>query len=144
MSDAGVARGGMRWREVGSSVASGYVGGGRMNAATETHYRVKELAELWGFAPNTIKRLFAFEPGVIRIGGAGIERRRYVSISIPESVALRVHERLGKESFQPALARRNPLRVIRFRDLNGRVSQKPRNVLKEHSGVQTANGESIP
>jgi hypothetical protein len=69
----------------------------RSAAALEKHYRVRELGELWGFSDNTIIRLFASEPGVVRLeSGAG--RRKYTTLSIPESVALRVHERLSEES----------------------------------------------
>lgn len=115
-----------------------------MSTATEKHYRVNELAELWGFSRYTIIRLFAHEPGVLNLGTMGTERRRYVSISIPESVALRVHERLGNQALKPALARRNPLRVIRLGDLNARVPKKARNVLKLHPGEQPSNGERVP
>lgn len=115
-----------------------------MNTATEKHYRVNELAELWGFSRHTIIRIFANEPGVLNLGKLGTERRRYVSLSIPESVALRVHERLGNQPFKPAFAGGNPLRVIRFGNLNRRVPKQPRNVLKLHPREQPANGESIP
>ena len=40
-----------------------------MAAALEKHYRVRELAELWGFCDNTIIRIFANEPGVIQLEG---------------------------------------------------------------------------
>ena len=115
-----------------------------MSAALEKHFRVRELAELWGFSANTIIRLFASEPGVINVGKLATERRRYVSLSIPESVALRVHERLGKGPLQSTLAGARPLRVIRFGDLNRTVPKKPRNILDLHPGEQPANGESIP
>ncbi|WP_225154136.1 hypothetical protein, partial [Bradyrhizobium sp. NBAIM08] len=57
-------------------------------AAFERHFRVRELGELWGFSDNTIIKLFNSEAGVIRLErGAG--RRKYTTLSIPESVALR-------------------------------------------------------
>jgi len=85
--------------------------------AMEKHYRVRELASLWGFSDNTIIRLFTAEPGVIRLeSDAG--RRKYTTLSIPESVALRVHERLSQESLQTHFAAGNPLRVIRLRDFD--------------------------
>lgn len=115
-----------------------------MSTATEKHYRVNELAELWGFSRHTIIRIFANEPGVLNLGKLGTERRRYVSLSIPESVALRVHERLGNQPLKPALAGGNPLRVIRLGDLHARMSKKPRHVLKLHPGNQPANRERIP
>ena len=94
-----------------------------MSAALEKHYRVRELAALWGFSDNTIIRIFASEPGVIRLE-SGVGRRKYTTLSIPESVALRVHERLGQEPFQTQLSAGNPLRVIRLRDLNAGMAKE--------------------
>ena len=61
--------------------------------AFERHFRPKDLAELWGLDESTVRRLFQDEPGVLKIGRAGRRdgKRDYVSIRIPESVALRVH-----------------------------------------------------
>src|ERR1700730_8979647 len=67
-----------RWR----GVASGPICGGAhmSSAALEKHYRVRELALLWGFSDNTIIRIFANEPGVIRLeSGAG--KRKYITLS---------------------------------------------------------------
>lgn len=110
------------------------------SSALEKHYRVRELAALWGFSDNTIIRMFACEPGVVRLeSGAG--RRKYTTLSIPESVALRVHERLSQESLQAQLSAGNTIRVIRLRDLDAGVAKKPRNVLK--SSEEIANGEGV-
>ena len=54
----------------------------------EKHYRVGDLAKLWGFSRQTVSNLFASEPGCLRLYGTG--GRKYVSTSVPESVALRV------------------------------------------------------
>ena len=35
--------------------------------ALEKHYRVNELAALWGLSAKTVRRMFANEPGVIRV-----------------------------------------------------------------------------
>jgi hypothetical protein len=113
------------------------------SAALEKHYRVRELAALWGFSDNTIIRMFASEPGVVRLeSGAG--RRKYTTLSIPESVALRVHERLSQESLQEQLSAGNPLRVIRLRDLDAGVAKKPRNILKLKSGHKLPNRQGVP
>ena len=110
------------------------------SAAMQKHYRVRELASLWGFSDNTIIRLFSTEPGVIRLeSGAG--RRKYTTLSIPESVALRVHQRLSQESLQTHLPTENPLRVIRLRDLDTGVTKKSRNILKLKSGEQFATAK---
>jgi hypothetical protein len=101
------------------------------SAALEKHYRVRELAALWGFSDNTIIRMFACEPGVVRLESGG-GRRKYTTLSIPESVALRVHERLSQESLQAQLSAGNPVRVIRLRDFDAGVAKKPRNVLELH------------
>lgn len=112
------------------------------SAALEKHYRVRELAALWGFSDNTIIRLFASEAGLIRLEtGAG--KRKYTTLSIPESIALRVHERLGKEPLQAQFSGGNPLRVIRLRDLDAGMPKKPRNILKLKASQQLANGERV-
>jgi hypothetical protein len=64
-------------------------------AAFEKHFSVKQVAEMWGFSPNTIRRLFQDEKGVIKHGSpeARFKRKRFV-LSIPESVLLRVYDKL--------------------------------------------------
>src|ERR1017187_1101505 len=100
-----------------------------MSPALEKHYRVGELAALWGFCDNTIIKWFADEPDVLRpVRLAG--KRKYVTLSIPESVALRVHERLGHKALQSQLSGRNPPRIVRLSDLDTGMAQKPRNVIK--------------
>jgi hypothetical protein len=112
-------------------------------SALEKHYRVRELAALWGFSDNTIIRLFAAEQGVIRLeSGAG--RRKYTTLSIPEGVALRVHERLSQENIDAELATGNPLRIIRLRDLDAGVVKKSRNILKLKSEHKLPNREGLP
>lgn len=64
-------------------------------ATFERHYTPQELAELWQLDESTIRRLFIDEPGVLVYGK---ERRRdgkrdYVTLRIPASVAVKVHER---------------------------------------------------
>ena len=99
-------------------------------SAFEKHYRVKELAVLWGLSTDTITKLFANESGILRVHNCGIGKRKYETLSIPESVALRVHEGLSHQAFKAALPGGNPLRVIRLRDLHARMPQKPRNIVK--------------
>lgn len=72
---------------------------GLSGLASEKHHTPKQLAELWGLSENSVRNLFAAEPGVIRFGepsrrvGRSL-RRRYCSLRIPASVAERVHRRL--------------------------------------------------
>jgi hypothetical protein len=63
--------------------------------AFERHFTCKELAKLWGFGEDVLRKIFAHEPGVLKIGHPEyLHKRQYVSIRIPESVARRVHARL--------------------------------------------------
>jgi hypothetical protein len=64
-------------------------------AAFQRHYTPQELAELWGFDPATIRRMFIDEPGVLKEGKRGRRdgKRDYTSLRIPESIALMVHAR---------------------------------------------------
>ena len=67
-------------------------------SATERHYSVQELAEIWKVSEDTIRRLFREEPDVMKITGRpGLRKRRYVLLRLPESVVVRVHERLGQQ-----------------------------------------------
>jgi len=52
------------------------------SAALEKHYRVRELASLWGFSDNTIIRLFSTETGVIRRARADENTPRYQSLKV--------------------------------------------------------------
>lgn len=96
----------------------------------EKHYRVSELAALWGLSTKTVTRMFAGEEGVMVLHNGGTGKRVYTTLSIPESVAVRVRERLSKKSLQSDLPRTNPLRVIRLCDLNAGVPKKPGNVFE--------------
>ena len=98
--------------------------------ALEKHYLIKDLVNLWGYSRTTIVREVQNEKGVIAIGN---KKRR---LSIPESVAVRVHERLGNQRLQAVTARRNPLRVILLRDLDTRMTQKTRNVINAKAAQQ--------
>jgi hypothetical protein len=63
--------------------------------AAQKHYTVSELSKLWVFSESTIRRLFAKEPGVIKICHPPTRRRRgYTSMRIPERIVQRVHRRL--------------------------------------------------
>ena len=97
----------------------------RDSVAVEKHYRVKELADLWGFSQNTIIKLFSGEEGVLRLESP-TGKRKYATLSIPESIATRVHERLGNQALKAAPACRNPLRVMHLRDLDARMTKQSR------------------
>jgi hypothetical protein len=114
----------------------------RLRTAFEKHYRVQELVNLWGFCHSTVTHLFANEPGVIRLS-SGTGRRKYVTLSIPESVVLRVHQRVCQDALQSHLAVGNPRRVIKFRDSHRGVAQKPGNILKLNATKKGAHRERI-
>jgi hypothetical protein len=62
--------------------------------AFERHYSPQDLAEVWGVSADTIRGLFEKESGVLVIErGTKTRARRYRTMRIPESVALRVHRR---------------------------------------------------
>lgn len=85
-------------------------------AKLELHYTVGEIAEKWNVGDNTVRRIFADEPGVLTIGkgsrliGGRKKKllRRYLTLRIPESVLLRVQNRLmhkrPSESVSPRVA----------------------------------------
>ena len=69
---------------------------GKGQMVAEKHYTPNELAKLWAVSPDTIRRLFRDESGVLKIGNNGTRYRRgYETLRIPESVAQRVHRRLS-------------------------------------------------
>lgn len=60
--------------------------------ALEPHYSPDQLGEMWNLSPDTIRRMFERAPGVLVIEHTkSLGRRRYRSLRIPRSVALRVH-----------------------------------------------------
>jgi hypothetical protein len=60
----------------------------------ERHFSPEELGQVWGLSADTVRRLFETEPGVMVIERAKARARRYRTMRIPESVALRVHRRM--------------------------------------------------
>ncbi|HYK58116.1 MAG TPA: hypothetical protein VEV85_01680 [Bryobacteraceae bacterium] len=92
------------------------------STAFEKHYRVKDLAGLWGLSPKTVSRIFADEAGVIRVANDGTSKRKYATLSIPESVASRVHDKLGNQPLQESAITAQAVRIIRLRDVDSRAS----------------------
>jgi hypothetical protein len=62
------------------------------NTTFEKHYRVGELADLWGLGRETIRKLVKDDPGVIKIRMG--QKKAHTFYSIPESAARRIHTRL--------------------------------------------------
>lgn len=68
--------------------------------AEDKHYTPSELSKMWHLSPNTVRRLFSDEAGVLKItAGPPSARkarlRRLVQLRIPVRVAMRVHARLA-------------------------------------------------
>jgi hypothetical protein len=74
--------------------------------------------------------MFAEEADVIRVANTGTGKRKYATISIPESVAARVHERLRNQSLQENRQYAQPAGVIRIRDVAAAVSGTRHTVVK--------------
>jgi hypothetical protein len=62
--------------------------------AFERHFTTRDLAERWKFDETTIRRIFQDEPGVLKVGRSNRRdgKRDYVTLRIPESVALRIYQ----------------------------------------------------
>ena len=62
--------------------------------AFERHFTTRDLAELWKFDETRIRRIFQDEPGVLKVGRSNRRdgKRDYVTLRIPESVALRIYQ----------------------------------------------------
>ena len=65
----------------------------------ERHYSVAEISSKWGLSKDSIRKLFRDEEGVIAIERPAVSRRkrRYTTLSVPESVVRRVHTKLSKK-----------------------------------------------
>lgn len=72
--------------------------GGRRGAPVEVafgrHFTASELADIWKLDETTIRRIFQDEPGVLKIGKSNRRdgKRDYVTLRIPEAVALRIYQ----------------------------------------------------
>jgi hypothetical protein len=61
----------------------------------ERHFTVAEVGELWKLSPDSVRKLFDSEPGVLKIGNDGSRGKRgYHTLRIPQSIMERVHRRL--------------------------------------------------
>jgi hypothetical protein len=61
--------------------------------AFERHYRLGELADLWGAGRETLRKLFMNEPDVVKINLG--RKKKHMTYLIPASTAERVHKRLS-------------------------------------------------
>jgi hypothetical protein len=66
------------------------------NAAFERHYRIGELARMWGLGRETVRKLVKDDPGVIKIRMG--RKKAHTIYSVPESAASRIHTQLINSS----------------------------------------------
>jgi len=66
-----------------------------MNAVEplETHLKPSEIAAAWRLHTSTVYKIFADEPGVLRIANPRRGRRSYTTLRIPRSIADSVYRR---------------------------------------------------
>lgn len=62
------------------------------NSAFEKHYRISDLARLWGLGRETVRKLVKDDPGVVKIRLG--KKQSNTVYTIPESVARRIHTKL--------------------------------------------------
>jgi len=62
------------------------------NTTFEKHYRISDLADLWGLGRETVRKLVKDDPGVIKVRMG--RRKTHTTYSVPESAARRIHTRL--------------------------------------------------
>jgi hypothetical protein len=62
------------------------------NTAFERHYRIGELARMWGLGRETVRKLVKDDPGVVKIRMG--RKKAHTIYSVPESTASRIHTRL--------------------------------------------------
>ncbi len=61
----------------------------------ERHFTAGEVADIWHFDVETMRRLFEREPGVVVLQALPRKNKRpYKTIRIPQTVLDRVHKRL--------------------------------------------------
>src|SRR5271155_5606193 len=63
-----------------------------MDDTFEKHYRIGDLARMWGLGRETVRKLVKDDPGVIKIRMG--KKKEHTVYSIPESAARRIHTRL--------------------------------------------------
>jgi len=62
----------------------------------EKHYRIGELARIWGLGRETVRKLVKDDPGVLKVRFG--RKKAHTTYSVPESAARRIHTRLLNET----------------------------------------------
>ena len=108
----------------------------------EKHYRVSELAALWSMSPDTIRRLFRDEPGVMKLSGMN-GKRSYNTLFISDSAARRVSERLENALLQEPRSSTRPLGVVRLSSPNTTMPKQSRNIFKRDARKQLSSSKRV-
>jgi len=70
-----------------------------IDLASEKHYSVIEIANLWALSEKTVRKIFEREPGVIHwCTEEKLHKRGYRTLRVPETVLYRVHRKLRRAS----------------------------------------------
>jgi len=62
------------------------------NTTFEKHYRISDLARLWGLGRETVRKLVKDDPGIVKVRLG--RKKAHTIYSVPESAAQRIHTRL--------------------------------------------------
>src|SRR5215475_1544978 len=81
------------------------------NPAFERHYRIGELARIWGLGRETVRKLIKDDPGVVKIRMG--RKKAHTIYSVPESAARRIHTRLLNGA-PPRLSESQPVRASAY------------------------------
>jgi hypothetical protein len=66
-------------------------------SALEHHFSIPEIAQLWNLSPGAVRNIFRDRGDVIHLGNGETRKKRgYLTLRIPESVVVRVHDELKK------------------------------------------------
>ena len=85
------------------------------NTTFERHYRISDLARLWGLGRETVRKLIKDDPGVIKIRMG--RKKAHTIYSVPESAARRIHTRLLNAD-QGHLSESLPASALAYRQMH--------------------------
>lgn len=63
--------------------------------ATEQHYSVQQVAEMWGLSAEKVRLMFQDVEGVLKISFTGMSKKKrkpYVTLRIPASILEQFHQ----------------------------------------------------
>jgi len=99
-------------------------------AHTQTHHRIRDLADRLKFSEESIRQLVKDEPGVVKIRRG--KKAAHTSYSVPKSVAIRMYVRLGGDA---STFEEEHYRIADIVPLWGFGRETVRQLLKDEAGV---------